>query len=373
MSVIKRVWLFYLIFENEAQARHELSGPIVRNYKGGSIVYFEKDKAEDIFVLQKGRVVLTYTNINGVELKEDVKLGEFFGVKSAIGRYPREETAQVIGAATVLVFKVPEFEKFVSDKTHLIIKMLKVFSSQLRQVHRQVREILGQGEAKNPAFELMNVAEVFYKNGNFEHAAYAFEKYLQHYPDGMYVDRARQLVDLASKKTPFPLTIQELVYKPEPGAQSGKLQEMLKTMAVPTQNSTSSVDPNSILSQYDKASTFMNAGKYADSIDLFKLVSERTDSVTQEEEQFVENSMFYMGKSSFKAKDYPSAIAHFSSYIKKYPKGLLLKENLYHLALATEASGDKEKSKQLFQKVTQMPPLDDSISEDAKSKLKGGK
>lgn len=373
MSVIKRVWLFYLIFENEAQARQELSGPIVRNYKGGSIVYFEKDKAEDIFVLQKGRVVLTYTNINGVELKEDVKLGEFFGVKSAIGRYPREETAQVIGAATVLVFKVPEFEKFVSDKTHLIIKMLKVFSSQLRQVHRQVREILGQGEAKNPAFELMNVAEVFYKNGNFDHAAYAFEKYIQHYPDGMYIDRAKQLIDLARKKTPFPLTIQELVYKPEPGAQSGKLQEMLKTMAVPASNTTSSVDPNSILSQYDKASTLMNAGKYAEAIDIFKTVSERTDSVTQEEEQFVENSLFYMGKSSFKAKDYPGAISHFSNFIKRYPKGLLLKENLYHLALCTEASGDKEKAKQLFQKVTQMPPLDDSISEDAKSKLKGGR
>ncbi len=350
-----------------------MSGPIVRNYKGGSIVYFEKDKAEDIFVLQKGRVVLTYTNINGVELKEDVKIGEFFGVKSALGRYPREETAQVIGTATVLVFKVPEFEKFVSDKTHLIIKMLKVFSSQLRQVHRQVREILGQGEAKNPAFELMNVAEVFYKNGNYEHAAYAFNQYLSHYPDGQYVDRAKQLLDLASRKTPFPLTVPELVYKPEPGAQNGKLQEMLKTMAVQKENNVSSVDPNSIQALYDKASTFMNAGKYGDASDIFKSVSERTDSVTQEEEQFVENSLFYMGKSSFKSGDNSSAISIFSGYIKKYPKGQLLKETVYHLALATEASGEKEKAIQLYQKVAILPPLDDSISEDAKQKIKGVK
>ncbi|MCU0825103.1 MAG: tetratricopeptide repeat protein [Leptospira sp.] len=349
-----------------------MSGPIVRNYKGGSIVYFEKDKAEDIFVLQKGRVVLTFTNVNGVELKEDVKLGEFFGVKSAIGRYPREETAQVIGSATVLVFKVPEFERFVSDKTHLIIKMLKVFSSQLRQVHRQVREILGQGEAKNPAFELMNVAEVFYKNGNYEHAAYGFEKYLEHYPDGQYVERAKQLVELARKKTPFPLTIQELVYKPEPGANAGKLQEMLKTMAVTKDSHGSTVDPNSILSLFDKASTFMNAGKFPEAIETFRMVSERTDSVTQEEEQFVENSLFYMGKSSLKQGDLSNAITHFSNFIKKYPKGLLLKENLFHLALATESSGDKEKAKQLYQKVTQMAPLDDSISEEAKQKLKGG-
>ncbi|MDZ4724843.1 MAG: tetratricopeptide repeat protein [Leptospira sp.] len=350
-----------------------MSGPIVRNYKGGSIVYFEKDKAEDIFVLQKGRVVLTFTNINGVELKEDVKLGEFFGVKSAIGRYPREETAQVIGAATVLVFKVPEFEKFVGDKTHLIIKMLKVFSSQLRQVHRQVREILGQGEAKNPAFELMNVAEVFYKNGNYEHAAYAFNQYLNHYPDGMYLDRAKQLQDLATKRTPFPLTIPELVYKPEPGANSGKLQEMLKTVPSSKDRPTSTVDPNSIQSLFDRASTLFNALKYEEAAEIYKTLSSRTDSVTQEEEQMVENSLFMLGKVLYKSKDHPGAIGLFSNFIKKYPKGQLLKENLYHLALATEANGEKDKAIQFFQKVVSIPPLDDSISEDAKKKLKGGK
>ncbi|MCZ8151267.1 MAG: tetratricopeptide repeat protein [Rhodobacteraceae bacterium] len=350
-----------------------MSGPIVRNYKGGSIVYFEKDKAEDIFVLQKGRVVLTFTNINGIELKEDVKIGEFFGVKSAIGRYPREETAQVIGTATVLVFKVPEFERFVSDKTHLIIKMLKVFSSQLRQVHRQVREILGQGEAKNPAFELMNVAEVFYKNGNYEHAAYAFNQYISHYPTGSYLDRAKQLQDLASKKTPFPLTLSELVYKPEPGANTGKLQEMLKTMAVTKDEMASTVDPNSIQALFDKASTLFNALKFEEAGAIYQSLYDRTDSMTQEEEQMVENSLFFYGKVLYKTKDLPNAIGTFSSFIKKYPKGQLLKENLYHLALATEANGDKDKANQFYQKVIMMPPTDDSISEDAKKKLKGGK
>ena len=75
-----------------------MAGPIIRSYKAGSIVYFEKDKADDIYVLQNGRIILSYTSIDTkVEIKEDVKLGEFFGVKSSLGRYPREETAQVVG------------------------------------------------------------------------------------------------------------------------------------------------------------------------------------------------------------------------------------------------------------------------------------
>lgn len=114
-----------------------MAGPIIRNYKGGSIIYFEKDKAEDIYVLRNGRVILTFPAVDtGQEVKEDVRIGEFFGVKSALGKYPREETAQVLGSATVLVFKPNEFEQFVAEKTHLILKMMKVFSSQLRQVHK---------------------------------------------------------------------------------------------------------------------------------------------------------------------------------------------------------------------------------------------
>ncbi|HNH09334.1 MAG TPA: Crp/Fnr family transcriptional regulator, partial [Leptospiraceae bacterium] len=138
-----------------------MAGPIIRTYKAGSIVYFEKDKADDIFVLQNGRIILTYLSADGkTEIKEDVKLGEFFGVKSSLGRYPREETAQVLGGATVLVFKMADFELFVAQKTHLILKMMKVFSSQLRQIHHKVREQLGQfGDMKSAAFELMNVAE----------------------------------------------------------------------------------------------------------------------------------------------------------------------------------------------------------------------
>ena len=55
-----------------------MAGPIIRTYKAGSIVYFEKDRAEDIYVLQNGRVILTYMSVDSkMEIKEDVKLGEF--------------------------------------------------------------------------------------------------------------------------------------------------------------------------------------------------------------------------------------------------------------------------------------------------------
>jgi CRP-like cAMP-binding protein len=345
-----------------------LAGPIVRNYKSGSIVYFEKDKAEDIYVLQKGRVILTFTSVNGNELKEDVRLGEFFGVKSALGKYPREETAQILGDASVLVFRINEFEKFVANKTHLIIKMLKVFSSQLRQVHRQLREILGQGEAKNAAYELMNVAEVFYKNGNYDHAAYAFQQYIKHYPTGAYIGRAKELYDSSSRHAPFPMSIQPLIYQAEAGS-SSKLEEMLKAPASKPKME-SAADPNSINALFQKAQTLMNANQLDESETIFRALADRQDSNTQEEEKSIEKAVFHIGLVNFKKEAYEQCFASLSNYIKKYPKGSYLKECIYHLAMSSEKLGQKDRAKTLYNKVSLLAPADDTMTAKAKSKLK---
>ena len=64
--------------------------PITRNYSAGSIVYFAGDVGEDVYVMQKGRISLISTSLDQKDdIKEDVRKGEFFGVKSALGRYAR--------------------------------------------------------------------------------------------------------------------------------------------------------------------------------------------------------------------------------------------------------------------------------------------
>ena len=47
-------------------------GIMTRAYKPGSIIYFENDKSEYIYILKSGRVILTYTKIDtGEELNLD--------------------------------------------------------------------------------------------------------------------------------------------------------------------------------------------------------------------------------------------------------------------------------------------------------------
>lgn len=118
-------------------------------YNKGSIIYFDGEKDERIFILQRGTIMLTSIDIetkrsSAVLLKE----GEFFGIKSALGKCPREETVTVVEQATCIVLTVPEFERFFSTNKPLIMKMLRIFSKELKMVHKKTSGILKLNDGK---------------------------------------------------------------------------------------------------------------------------------------------------------------------------------------------------------------------------------
>ncbi len=338
-----------------------MAGPIIRNYKAGSIVYFEKDRAEDIYVLQNGRVILTYMSVDSkMEIKEDVKLGEFFGVKSALGRYPREETAQVIGGASILVFKLADFEVFVANKTHLILKMMKVFSSQLRQIHGKVRENLGQfGDQKSPAFELMNVAEVFHKTGNFEHAIYAYNKYLSHYPTGTYASRAQELSKIAAKSSMFPSNMPELVYEMERRSDGPKPATISPANPAATATRIQALSSDlSISDSLTEADDLYESEEFQAALNAYKPLLTMPPTAPGDDKS-IEKAYFGYGMCQLKLELWDVAYTSLSTYVKKYPKGERVKETIYNLGFISESKGEKDKAIMLYTKVTSLPPSDE--------------
>ncbi|MES0489627.1 MAG: cyclic nucleotide-binding domain-containing protein [Leptospirales bacterium] len=188
-----------------------MNGPVLRTYKAGSIIYFIEDKGTDIFVLQKGRIVLISESLdNHSEVREEVSKGEFFGVKSALGLYPREETSQVLTDSTVLVFNPAIFQTFCMKNSRIVLQMLKVFSGELRKVHRKVRELLGGAIEHDNTVDLLKTAEYFYKKNEIEHAKYAFAGYLEAYKDSQLAGRAQKMLSLIESGHPFPIDAQEV-------------------------------------------------------------------------------------------------------------------------------------------------------------------
>lgn len=157
--------------------------PKAMQYTKGSIVYFEGDKDERIFILQKGILVLTTVDIETRQpVTEQVKNGEFFGVKSAFGRFPREETTTALTDCVVIVLTVQEFEHIFSSNKQVIMKMLRVFSNQLRQVHKKTESILNN-ITEDRQSGMIAVAKSFYNDEQYLSCCDICVKFLSLYPD----------------------------------------------------------------------------------------------------------------------------------------------------------------------------------------------
>jgi CRP-like cAMP-binding protein len=158
--------------------------PKAVRYKKGSIIYFEGDKDERVFILQKGIVDLGFIDIEtGVQLTERVTEGEFFGVKSAFGHFPREQTAATATDSLAIVMNVDEFETLFTANKPLIMKMLRVFSNQLRAIHRKTEAILNSFSSVDQPTGMMEVAKTFYDDGQYKSCCDICMKLLKRFPN----------------------------------------------------------------------------------------------------------------------------------------------------------------------------------------------
>ena len=157
--------------------------PKAMSFTKGSIIYFEGDLDDRIFIMQSGSVLLTSTDIETDQpIAEPVKSGEFFGVKSAFGHFAREETATALVPTVAVCLSVQEFEILFSNNKQLIMKMLRVFSNQLRQIHKKTESILNN-VTEDQQTGMLAVAKSFHDEEQYRSACDVYLKFLKRYPN----------------------------------------------------------------------------------------------------------------------------------------------------------------------------------------------
>ena len=329
-------------------------------YRSGSIIYFKGDAADKIFILQSGKVNLSYQNTETAEDIHDlVQPGEFFGVKSALGKYPREENAIAIQDATIMAFTVPEFEEVAQANTRIIMKMLKVFSNQLRRVHRQVSKLLEKTEETSPEMGLFNVGEYYLKNGRFNQAKYVFSRYLTYFPSGRNATQAAKNLEQAESQTistPQPRAVSRApvpvapVSAPSPDVFSSKSAEQLGDAA----------------KAYYDALSLVSQEKYQQAYLSFTKIIE-----ANEDEEYTAKSIYEIGRCLFLLGKYDDCIKSFTAMITKYPRHPDLGNSLYFMGQAYEKMGRKDQAATFYKKVLTMnAEPDDAANIKAKRALK---
>ncbi|MDR1931911.1 MAG: tetratricopeptide repeat protein [Spirochaetales bacterium] len=321
--------------------------PKAMSFKANSVIYFRGDLSEKIFILKTGKVCLSSQDIEtGLEVRELIQTGEFFGVKSALGRYPREESALVLGDTDVLQFSVPEFEQFVSTNTRVIMKMMKVFSNQLRRIHGRVNSLLNIDEKGDPEKGLITIGEYYLKKRMYAQALHVFRRYLTYYPSGKFADMATRNSKTAEQyaqkygsgkgpAAPVSAPAQSAA-APRAGASSGSADEAAK--------------------MYYNAVSIFSQNNYMEALKEFKKVAE-----LGLDEEYTVKSMFELGRCLFHLKQYDQCIKHFTGLIQRYPKMPDLAETLYYTGQCYEAKNDKDRAVGFYKKIFSMSTEDDPV------------
>jgi len=321
--------------------------PKAVQYKANSIVYFQGDMNENVYILKTGKVSLRYTDIEtGQEINDLIQTGEFFGVKSALGKYPREETALVLQDSTMLVFTVPEFEQVAINNTRIIMKMLRIFSNQLRRIHKQVRNLISSGEQVNPETGLFRIGEYYMNRSNFKQALYAFRRYLTYYPTGKYASEATERLEKAENKI-----------------QAGSGRSLSSS---PASSSSSGREMSDTAKNYYNAVSLFSQQKLPEALKQFQKIVNESDSA-----EYTAKAYFEIGRCLFGLNDFDRCIQHYTAMIQKYPKHPDLVEALFFVGNCYEKKGDPAKAGSFYKKILSMASEDTPVHRKAKRALEG--
>ena len=334
--------------------------PRAINYKSNSIIYFPGDHADSVYLLKAGKINLIYNDIEtGAEITDSISAGEFFGVKSGLIRFAREETAQTVANCTVIEFSSPEFESLITKNTTIILKMLKVFSTQLRNVHKQVQDIVGSKSMSNPVYDLFQIGNYYLKNKKYKQAITVYQRYAQYYPNSEFTNLARQRLKLANDS---------LNAYGEGGGPTPNLDD------TPLKGKNEQINPNELPANYKYNSeeervyyrgvNLISQGKYPEAFtELKKLMLLGND-------EYKALGFFEIGKCLFLMGKFSECIQNFSDFLKKYPNYKDTPEVFFYVANAYFRIGNKVQASEFFKKTIASTKENDIINRKAMKALK---
>ena len=306
--------------------------PKAITYKSNSVVYFAGDFDERVFLLQTGSIALTSVDIEtGGQITNYIKEGEFFGVKSALGGFPREDNAIVLTNSVCLAFQTQEFETFAQSNTRIVLQMIKVFSKQLRSVHKKLASLLDSKDDVDPEDGLFSVVTAFYNSQHYDAASQVCIRYLQDYPQGRYkrdimkiVQNGKNMQGHSFGGTIVPQSKGQTVVSAGPQGKE-TVQEAMPSMPI-TAGMGNAFSPEDA---YALANQFYASGESSEAYKKYKQVIDCQDV----DEDMLADSYIKGGRCLFNEGDYSLTLQLLTGFISRCPKSPRVAEALVYLGL----------------------------------------
>ena len=321
--------------------------PKAVQYSANSVIYFSGDFDARVFLLHSGHIALNSLDIEtGAQVTEYIKTGEFFGVKSALGNYPREESAMVLTDSLVYTFSVAEFESFAQTNTRIILQMLKVFSRQLRNIHRQLESLMDSKQQTNNEDGLFTVASAFYKSQHYQAAAQVAARYRALYPAGKHLAAIGPII--ANSTQMAGLSFGEAR---QPGSMGGTSSgQSTASASIPASGPVQQTQPDdaSVDLTFQLAEDLAKQEKWADAYKQYHTIIELKQGTK------LEAAFLGAARCVYKQSEFVRCIQRGTGFITQFPKSLKLAEILMFLGMCYQGMDRPDKALPFYDKALTM-------------------
>jgi len=163
------------------------------NYKASSYVIIEgKRDANTFYIIRQGKLkTQKSTQVVGEEASTVLGPGDFFGVESAMSNHSRIETVVALTDCSLIQVNHDEFGLLIQKNAPVAMKIIRSFSMKLRQFDNTITRLSFKNATEEDPRHLFDLGEYWFNQQRLNHAAYAYQKYLQWCPDGDKVSMAK--------------------------------------------------------------------------------------------------------------------------------------------------------------------------------------
>ncbi len=120
-----------------------LEGILGREYGGGEVICKQGDKADCMYVLQRGQADVVQSEGGRDVLVGQLRAGDIFGEMAIFDRRPRSATVRARDNTRVLTLDKRAFLRRVHEDPSFAFHLLEKMSERIRQLDEQLSHIAG--------------------------------------------------------------------------------------------------------------------------------------------------------------------------------------------------------------------------------------
>lgn len=175
-------------------------------FKAGSYVIIEgKREVNRFFIIIQGKLRTQKTTpVIGEESTQVLGPGDFFGVESAMSNHSRIESVQAISDCNLIEVPSDQFGLLIQKNAPIAMKIIRSFSMKLRSFDNTIARLSFRNVVEEDPSHLFDLGEYWFKAQRFNHAAYAYQRYLQWVPKGSNVSQAKMRLQAMNKPLKAP-------------------------------------------------------------------------------------------------------------------------------------------------------------------------